>query len=115
MLEYSFYLLKCMFLPASTSDMAVYYLIWIILFLSINIFWDINSDKTPDFHLQNIKAKTGALYSAATFCSSMLLIISLFSEAVATIVGNTLVPVILAGLTGILHAISDLCPYPIER
>jgi hypothetical protein len=42
---------------------------------------------------------------------SLLLLLSLFSSDTAKIVGDTMVPIILAGFAGVLHSIGDLCPY----
>lgn len=81
------------------------------MFLAINIIWDVITPNTPRFHFYNLRGKITTLYAAATFSSSFLLLLSMFSTAVTKIVGDTLVPLILAGMTGILYAISELCPY----
>lgn len=115
MIDLLIYAIECAINPSSVRELSVYYLIWISTFLSINITWDVVTPNTPRFHFSNLKGKITTLYAAATFSSSFLLILSLFSEAVVKLVGDTLVPLILAGMTGILCAISELCPYTPQK
>ena len=109
--EWLVYTAGCAFSPGTVRELSIYYLIWISAFLLINIAWDVFTPNTPRFHFHNLKGKISTLYAATTFSSSFLLLLSLFSAGVTKVVGDTLVPLILAGLTGILYAISELCPY----
>jgi len=98
-------------LPGTTSQLTVYYLFWILAFLLINTIWDIQSDKTPPFHIAMLKEKHGVLYNASTFCSSLLIITAIVSPTVRQIAKDTTLPLILAGVAGILRAVPALCPY----
>jgi hypothetical protein len=62
-----------------------------------------------------LKGKVSTVYAAATFCSSFLLLVSLFNAQVAKMVADTLVSIVLAGITGVLHSITELCPYSIHE
>jgi hypothetical protein len=104
-------LLQAAFQPDTAEKLGVYYLLWITVFLTINIAWDFISVETPAFHLHRFREKVGTAYAGSTFCRSLLLLLSLFSADTAKIVGDTMVPIILASFAGVLHSISDLCPY----
>jgi hypothetical protein len=99
------------FAPADTPHLTAYYLFWIIVFFLIHVIWDVLTKKTPPFHLTMLREKVSVLHHASTFCSSTLVLTSLVSPAVAKVATDTAVPLILAGLSGILQAIPALCPY----
>jgi len=101
----------CVVRPSSSRQLFIFYVAWISLFLAINLLWDVLSPLTPVFHLHRIRDKVGTLYAASTFCSSLLLLISLFDSDVATVAGDTLLPMIQAGMTGLLHSVGEICPY----
>ncbi|WP_159096868.1 hypothetical protein [Pseudovibrio sp. Alg231-02] len=103
------------FFPSNNVDLAKYYLFWILLFMFINIVWDFFSKATDKFTIGALKTKHDTLYAAATFASSLLLLISVFEPSVKVVMGTTHIPIILAGCSGLLQTISALCPYDARR
>jgi hypothetical protein len=103
--------LTCVVQPSSSRQLFIFYVAWLSVFLGINLLWDVLSPLTPVFHLHRIRDKVGTLYAASTFCSSLLLLISLFDSGVAKVAGETLLPMIQAGMTGLLHSIGEICPH----
>jgi hypothetical protein len=97
--------------PSSAEELVAFYVGWISLFIGINLLWDVLSPRTPVFHLHNVRDKTGTLYAASTFSTSLLLLISPFDSEVKDLVGDTTLPIILAGMTGLFHSIGEICPY----
>lgn len=97
--------------PNSTAEVAVFYLFWVLLYLAINIIWDIRSSKTPDFHFAHLSKKTAVAFNAGSSASSMLLIAGLFNPPTMKVAGDTMVPIMLAGLSGVLFGLSELCPH----
>lgn len=104
-------LLTCIVQPSSSRQLFIFYVAWISLFFGINLLWDVFSPLTPVFHLHRIRDKVGTLYAASTFCSSLLRLISLFDSDVAKIAGDTLLPMIQAAMTGLLHSVGEICPH----
>lgn len=82
-----------------------------LLYGGINVSWDIRTTKTPPFHITKMGAKVGVLHNAATFASSLLVVVGLFNEHVRQIAGDTVVPLLLAGGSGLLVTLSEICPY----
>ena len=97
--------------PANPADLAVFYLFWISLFLGVNVAWDIATSRTPEFHLDRLKEKGDVLFSAASFCSSLLIIVSFLSMSVQQLSRDTMIPLILAGFSGLIRAFPAICPY----
>ncbi len=102
-------------LPPDSQHVVIYYLFWLVLFLSINVFWDIRTQKTPPFHLDHLKEKVPVLYDAATFCSSLLIITGMASHSVQALARDTTLPLLLAGFSGLLRSLPVLCPYKPEK
>ena len=100
-----------MIAPASAQDLPVFYLFWVLLYLAINVIWDIRSSKTPEFHWAHFSGKSPVAYSAASFASSLLLLVGLANPATMKVAGDTMVPVMLAGFSGIFFGLSEMCPY----
>lgn len=82
-----------------------------LLYGGINLLWDIRTTKTPPFHITKISGKVGVLHNAATFASSLLVMVGLFDERVRQLAGDTVVPLLLAGFSGLLVTLSEICPY----
>lgn len=99
------------FLPGTTAQVTVYYLIWMGAFIFINTIWDICTKKTDPFHLAKMKDKTNVVYNASTFCSSLLIITAFLSPTVQQIAKDTTLPLLIAGVSGLLRSIPALCPY----
>lgn len=97
--------------PSNSAELGIYYLFWISLFLGINVIWDVCTSRTPSFHLERLTEKGDVLFSAASFCSSLLIITSFLSTNVQQLSRDTMVPLILAGFSGILKAFPAICPY----
>jgi hypothetical protein len=100
-----------LFAPSNSAELATYYLLWISLFLGINVVWDIFTSRTPNFHLDRLTEKGDVLFSAASFCSSLLIIVGFFSHNVQQLSRDTMVPLILAGCSGLIKTIPAICPY----
>jgi hypothetical protein len=100
-----------MFSPRVAEHIGGFYLLWMTIFIGINIIWDIRSKKTPTFHLSMMPQKTTVVYNAATFCSSILLLLAVFQPAARTLAGDVYVPLALAGFSGLTQSIGAICPY----
>lgn len=99
-----------MIVPADKAGLAVYYLFWILLYAAIALAADFRSPNTPSFRLGDLRHKHGTLYNAASFASSLLILSGMFSASVRTVAGDTIVPLLLAGMSGMFMAVSDLDP-----
>jgi hypothetical protein len=104
-----------MFAPAGPGDLGICYLIWIGIFIILNISWDIGTPKTKPFHIVKLKDKTGILHHGASFCSSLLLIVAIFDPKVWDLAKESYIPIILAGASGILTSIPAICPYKLDH
>jgi hypothetical protein len=100
-----------MLTPQTVADVGVYYLLWMALFLIINVTWDVCTTKTEPFHIEKMKEKTSILHSAAFFCSSLLMLLTIIEPNVWALAKETYLPIILAGASGVLTSIPALCPY----
>lgn len=101
--------------PSTSDDLGVFYLFWILAFLLIHILWDAYTKETPNFHLKRLEQKTVVLFSAATFASSLIILLSLISLQVRELLSDNSLPLVLAGLAGILLSIPSLCPYELPE
>lgn len=97
--------------PASTDQLTIFYLAWIGLYVAINVVWDVRTSRTPPFHVAVLTSKLSVLYNAATFTSSLLIVIATVSPNVRKVAGDTVIPLLLAGLSGVFVALSEICPY----
>lgn len=97
--------------PTSKIGVTYFYLFWSSIFVAIHMVWDWKSPNTPRFHILNLKSKINVLFSATTFCSSVLILLSLINRDLFQILGNVTVPLFLAGASGILLTIPEICPY----
>jgi hypothetical protein len=100
--------------PTTRGQLTVCYLVWVSLFLTINIVWDIRTPRTPPFHLAGMKDKVPVAYDAATFCSSILIIAALVNESVRALDRDVTIPLVIAAFSGFLRAVPALCPYSRE-
>lgn len=99
--------------PSNLQEVAYFYSIWIGLYVAINIVWDIFSKRTEPFHISQMNNKISVLYNASTFTSSLLVLLGgIFSE-VRGVAGDTVVPLLLAGLSGLMIGVAGLCPYSV--
>jgi hypothetical protein len=98
-------------IPSKPSDLASFYLAWILTFVVVNILWDIKSSKTGTFHILDLKNKGEILHPATAFCSSLILLLSVVNPRLWEISKETYLPVIIAGASGIFNTIPSLCPY----
>lgn len=101
--------------PQTTGDLPIFYLFWVLLYLTINIVWDVRSGRTPTFHVSHLSQKTPVAFNAASFASSLLLIVGLCDKDTMKVAGDTFVPILLAGLAGLFFALSEICPYKPPR
>ena len=104
-----------LFFPTDITSLTICYLAWITCFVTVNIVWDVYSDRTPPFHISHLRDKVSVLHSAAAFSSSLLIIISLVNPAVDKIARDTIVPLVLAALAGMFMTLPAVCPYSLNR
>jgi len=78
--------------------------------LFINVVWDVVTRKTPKFHISGLRDKISVLFSAAGFCSNLLLILRIFFPSIGNL-ADTPLALVLAGATGMLWTIPAICPY----
>ena len=105
------WLLAHLLLLRSTSELAVCYLMWAATFLLINVTWDIGSSRTPRFHLLMLPAKVAVLHHAVAFCSCILVLAALVDESIRDLSEETVVPLVIAAIAGIMQALPAMCPY----
>jgi hypothetical protein len=101
-------------LPIDAGHLAVFYLFWIGIFVCANTFWDIKTPVTRKFHFLHLKEKNNVLYDGASFCSNLIVLLSLVSADVQKLSTNITIPLIIAGISGILRSITGICPYKME-
>lgn len=101
--------------PQSLQQLSIFYLFWILLYMAVNIIWDIRSSQTADWHIADLTGKIGPLYNAASFASSFLLLVAAFDPKVRALAGDTVAPLILASLSGIFVSVGEVCPYKPNR
>lgn len=103
--------LELIYNPNSADKVSIFYLFWISVYVLIHVVWDIRSKYTRAFHISKLASKTSAAYNAATFASSLLILLSFIQPPLRPIVGDIVTPLILAGLSGVLQSVGALCPY----
>ncbi len=106
------WLLHNILAPTNVEELINFYLIWILLFLSINIIWDIKTTKTPVFHFTSLAGKAALLHPASFFCSSLLIIVACKEPDVWKLAEEIKIPILLTGFSGVLTSIVAFCPYP---
>lgn len=67
------------------------------MFIAVNVIWDILSPRTGSFHIEKMREKTSTLHNATVFCTSLLMLLTIFEPSVWTLAKETYVPIILAG------------------
>ncbi len=82
-----------------------------LAFILINIIWDVLTSKTERFHFKTLANKTDVAYSASTFSSSLIILLSIPQPVVAQTVGDVVAPLVLVGIVGLLHSLGKICPY----
>lgn len=73
-------------------------------------FGTIATKRTASFHMDRFKDKGDVLFSASSFCSALLILTGMSPE-VQQLGKDTLVPLVLAGFSGLIRALPALCPY----
>lgn len=101
--------------PASTDQLTTFYFFWVTAYAATNILWDIRTDRTPGFHVSDLGGKVGVLFNAATFASSLLVLLSVFDADVRKIAGDAVVPLLIAGFSGVFVALGEICPYKPDK
>jgi hypothetical protein len=97
--------------PSDVNELMYFYLVWIVMFLLINIVWDIYSPNTPKFHFSEIGGKVTLLHPASFLCSSILIIVACINPQVWKLAEEIKIPILLTGISGILTSVSACCPY----
>ena len=105
------YLAGCAFAPHNRGELATFYSVWFLLYCGIHIGWDACSKRTPKLELHHLKDKTGTLFSASTFCSSLLVVFSVWDTQVRNIATDYVVPFLITGGAGLFFAIGEISPY----
>ncbi len=98
-------------MPENTPQICVYYLFWCLMFILINVVWDIKTTKTLKFHIAAVGEKKDLIHPAGAFCSCLLVIVHVATKSGEALNAEMQIPFILAGISGILQAIPALCPY----
>ncbi|MBY5935333.1 hypothetical protein KUV51_20165 [Tateyamaria omphalii] len=107
--------LEAVLFPSTSEHLGIFYLTWIGLFLFVHLVWDAKSAETPGFHLRRLESKFSVLFSAATFSSSFIVILSVPFAPVRLLLADTSLPLVLSGFSGLLLSIPALCPYEIRK
>ena len=103
--------LRWAFSPSSSNELGIFYFLWMLLFLIINILWDIYSHHTENFNIRNISSKTSIVMHAATFSNSFLILLATIQPDVEKAAGDLKIPLIMAGMIGIMFSLSGLSPH----
>lgn len=96
--------------PTSEMGVTYFYLVWSTAFFVAHMIYEYKTSHPGEFHISNIKHKIHILFSATTFSSSVLLLLSLLNEKLFLILGDITVPIFLAGMSGILLTTPEICP-----
>jgi hypothetical protein len=99
--------------PNTKQEVTVFYLFWTVLYLFAHLVWDFIENGGFDLYI--LRHKVTVMFSATGFSTSLLLILSLTNDNLFRIVGETTIPLIIAGFSGILIALSELKPSPRGR
>jgi hypothetical protein len=102
-----------LFTPQGAADIGIFYFAWVAIFLSVNIIWDIFTSRTPEFHLSMLTTKLRTLHSATFFCGSLLLLLTIVEPNLWVLAKETYVPIVLAGISGVLTSLPAICPYEV--
>jgi hypothetical protein len=108
------YIFHIVLAPSDVTELMYFYLFWVVLFLFINIVWDIYSSKTPKFHFTEIADKVTLLHPASFLCSSILIIVACIDPTVWKLAEEIKVPILLTGISGILTSAAACCPYKVR-
>jgi fatty acid desaturase len=101
--------LSILLYPATKEEITIFYLFWTVLYIAIHLFWEWSIGK---FKLIKLKSKVPVLFSATSFATSIILLLSLTDPNLFKIVGDSVIPLIIAGLSGVLFGLSELVPTP---
>lgn len=99
------------FVPQTSEQLLQSYLIWFVVFVLVNVVWDIFTPKTPPFHVSRLKDKLIVAVGSTSFCSGLLIFSSAFNSGTNAVVGSTPATLVIAAAAGILLSISYICPY----
>jgi len=95
--------------PASTSDISVFYFIWMGIYFVIHVVWDICTPHTEPFHWSKLKEKQGQIFSASAFASNLLLIFSTINPD--AVLRDYTIPICISGFSGLIYGIGNICPH----
>ena len=96
--------------PHDDKGIKVFYLIVMLVCVTINIVWDFASKHTPPFSMNRIGEKIPLLFSSTTIASSLLLIFAVFDDELTKALGEFWLPFLLAGGAGLMVSLKDLSP-----
>jgi hypothetical protein len=87
--------------PSNGTELTIYYLIWIVAYLLINIIWDIKTDKTPKFFISGISNKQNLLHQAASLPSNILIIVACINPIVWELAKEIKLPLLISGISAL--------------
>lgn len=97
-------------IPQDQEAVKLFYLLVIAAFLVVNIIFDVVSKDTPAFTVENLRSKVVVSYDASTLASSALVLMSVFDANLATVLGEFWIPLMLAGISGVLVSFPGMFP-----
>lgn len=97
--------------PHTKGELVKFYFLWITVYMAIHMIWDAVTRHTPPFHFGSMGGKISTLFGASTLASSILLLTGLVDGITEKMIGDTVLPLLLAGMSGMLVGLSGLCPY----
>ena len=103
-------LISAMLFDVTRVDIAETQAIWVGVYLSIHILWDIFSNETPDFQFRMLKDKVETFFAAATFASGMGFAVAIFNPEVAKSVSHSKSAIFLAAGVCLLYGLAEFSP-----
>ena len=103
--------MKFLFYPDGKEAITKFYFVYMSIYLLIHFLWDWLSPQTPAFSAERFSARgLPMVFNAATFATSLLLLLALWHNTLASLLGDTTLPLIVAGFSGMIQSFSALVP-----
>ncbi len=97
--------------PEGGETLTTFYFCWMLIFLIVHFVWDWRSSKTPVFCVDRLKDRgVQTVYNASTFATSLLLLLALIHNSVVELLGDTSIPLLIAGFSGIIQSAIAIVP-----
>ncbi len=103
--------LSFLFHPDGEEGVTRFYFVWMVAYVAVHFAWDWWSSQTPPFCAERLTNRgLPTVFNAATFATSLLLLLALWHNTLVSLLGDTSLPLMVAGLSGVIQSFGALAP-----